>query len=134
MQNIQAAIVQKSKTYSDLYTGDFKISGDKSFINIKSETHEDTALIILYATQKKKDSSYLEELRRKKRSKAKITETSYRKLVKIKPDINDIECKIIFLKKIYQHVNWFIEKAIGSLLVSLNKNKLRDQIIFKILK
>ena len=58
MQNIQAAIVQKSKTYSDLYTGDFKISGDKSFINIKSETHEDTALIILYATQKKKDSSY----------------------------------------------------------------------------
>ena len=46
--------------------------------------------------KKKKDSSYLEELRRKKRSKAKITETSYRKLAKIKPDINDIECKIIF--------------------------------------
>lgn len=84
--------------------------------------------------KKKKDSSYLEELRRKKRSKAKITETSYRKLVKRKPDINEIECKIIFFKKIYQHVNWFIEKAIGSLLVSLNKNKLRDQIIFKILK
>lgn len=84
--------------------------------------------------KKKKDSSYLEELRRKKRSKAKITETSYRKLVKIKPDINEIECKFFFLKKIYQHVNWFIEKAIGSLLVSLNKNKLRDQIIFKILK
>lgn len=83
--------------------------------------------------KKKKDSYYLEDLRRKKRSKAKITETSYRKLVKIKPDINEIECKIIFLK-IYQHVNWLIEKANGSLLVSLNKNKLKDQIIFKILK
>lgn len=49
--------------------------------------------------KRKEDRSHLEELKRKKRSKAKIIDTSYRKLVKIKLDINEIEHKIIFLKR-----------------------------------
>ena len=50
--------------------------------------------------KKKKKGPFLSRgIKEEKRSKAKITETSYRKLVKIKPDINEIECKIIFLKR-----------------------------------
>lgn len=67
--------------------------------SIAGEVQVTDAFTIKEDSKKKKekeDSSHLEELRRKKRSKAKITETSYRKLVKIKLDINEIEHKIIF--------------------------------------
>ena len=51
----------------------------------------------LKKTVKKKKESFLSRgIKEEKRSKAKITETSYRKLVKIKPDINEIECKVFF--------------------------------------
>lgn len=47
-------------------------------------------------SKKKKGQLLSRGFKEEKRSKAKITETSYRKLVKIKPDTNEIECKIIF--------------------------------------
>ena len=65
--------------------------------SIAGKVQVTNAFTIKEESKKKKKESFLSRgIKEEKRSKAKITETSYRKLVKIKPDINEIECKVFF--------------------------------------